>query len=96
LIKTTMDIAVYERVWKYSIQLKIDRMLQADTDIFFVEGQVKDKIWLTYEDYKNKVHSYMHNPDGRIDRHKSAATMLYSIEKWLLLILLYLANSKNS
>ncbi|MCL1864192.1 MAG: hypothetical protein FWF73_00075 [Spirochaetes bacterium] len=91
-----MDIAVYERVWKYSIQLKIDRMLQADTDIFFVEGQVKDKIWLTYEDYKNKVHSYMHNPDGRIDRHKSAATMLYSIEKWLLLILLYLANSKNS
>ena len=74
-----MDRTVYERIWEISIRPKIDRMLAADTDIIFVEGQIKEKIWLTYEDYKNKVHSYMHNPDGRIDRHKVASVMLYSI-----------------
>ena len=73
-----MDLTTYERIWEKSIKPKIERMLLADNNIVFIEGQVKEKIWLTYEDYKNKVHSYMHNPDGRIDRHKVASVMLYS------------------
>ena len=74
-----MDFTTYDRIWEKSIKPKIDRMLLVDDDIFFIGGQVKEKIWLTYEDYKNKVHSYMHNPDGRIDRHKVASVILYSI-----------------
>jgi hypothetical protein len=74
-----VDRAIYEKIWEKSIKPKIDRMLLADDDIFFIGGQVKEKIWLTYEDYKNKVHSYMQDPDGRIDRHKVASVMLYSI-----------------
>jgi hypothetical protein len=74
-----MDFAIYEKIWENSIKPKIDRMLLADDDIIFNEGQVKEKIWLTYEDFKNRVHSYMHNPDGRIDRHKVASVILYSI-----------------
>jgi hypothetical protein len=74
-----MDLAAYERIWEKSIKPKIERMLLADNDIVFTEGQVKQKIWLTYEDCKNRVHSYMHNPDGLIDRHKVASVMLFSI-----------------
>jgi hypothetical protein len=54
-------------------------MLAEDNDLLFIGGQVKEKIWLAYEKYKNNVHTYMHNPDGRIDRHKVASVMLYSI-----------------
>ena len=74
-----MDKITYERIWEQSIKPKIDRMLSSDDSIFFIGGQIKEKIWLTYEDYKNKVHSYMQNPDGRIDRHKIASVMLCSI-----------------
>ena len=74
-----MERTTYERIWEKSIRPKINRMLAVDNDIVFIEGQVKEKIWLTYEEYKNRVHSYMHNPDGRIDRHKVASVMLYSI-----------------
>ena len=74
-----MELATYDYLWANSIKPKIDRMLSSDDDIFFVEGQVKEKIWLTYEDYKNKVHTYMLDPDGRIDRHKVASVLLYSI-----------------
>jgi hypothetical protein len=73
-----MERTIYEKIWEKSIRPKIDRMLLADNNIIFVEGQIKEKIWLTYEDYKNRVHSYMYNPDGRIDRHKVASVMLYS------------------
>lgn len=74
-----MDITTYERIWEKSIKPKIDRMLSSDDDIIFNEVQIKEKIWLTYEECKNRVHTYMQNPDGRIDRHKVAAVMLYSI-----------------
>ena len=74
-----MDFPIYERIWERSIKPKIDRMLAADSNNFFVERQVKERIWRTYEEYKNAVHSYMHNPDGRIDRHKVASVMLYSV-----------------
>jgi|GEM_PF-2029000 len=74
-----MDKVVYERLWDQSIKPKINRMLSEDDYIFFIDGQVKEKIWLTYEEYKNRVHTYMHDPDGRIDRHKVASVMLYSI-----------------
>jgi len=74
-----MERAIYERIWRNSIKPKIDRMLLVDDDIIFNEGQFKEKIWLTYEDYKNRVHSYLYDPDGRIDRHKAASVMLYSI-----------------
>jgi len=74
-----MEYAFFERIWENSIRPKIDRMLATNGDIVFNEVQLKDKIWLTYENYKNRVHTYMHNPDGRIDRHKVASVMLYSI-----------------
>jgi len=74
-----MDKTTYERLWDQSIKPKIDRMSSSDDGILFIEGQVKEKIWLTYEQCKNNVHTYMHNPDGRIDRHKVASVMLYSI-----------------
>jgi len=74
-----MDISTYEKFWTSSMKPKIDRMVFDDNDIFFIDGQVKEKIWMTYEEFKNKVHSYMHNPDGKIDRHKIASVMLYSI-----------------
>jgi len=77
-----MDINTYERLWENIIKPKIDNMLSNDDDIVFNErqpGLLKESVWLTYEDYKNKVHTYMHNPDGRIDRHKIASVMLYSI-----------------
>ncbi|MCL2155590.1 MAG: hypothetical protein FWH53_08005 [Leptospirales bacterium] len=74
-----MDLITYEKIWNASVKPKIDRMLSSDDDIFFIGEQVKYKIWQTYEDYKNKVHSYMRNPDGRIDRHKIASVMLYSV-----------------
>jgi len=74
-----MDFTIYEKIWKDSIKPQIERMLSNDDDILFKEEQTKEKIWLTYEDYKNKVHTYMYNPDGRIDRHKVASVMLFSI-----------------
>ena len=74
-----MDKTTYDKFWGQSIKPQIDRMLSDDDDIFYIEGQIKEKIWLTYEQYKNTVHTYMHNPDGRIDRHKVASVMLYSI-----------------
>jgi hypothetical protein len=74
-----MELAVYEKLWACCIKPQIDRMLSADADIIFTEGQVKEKIGLTYEDYKNRVHTFMRDPDGRIDRHKVASVMLYSI-----------------
>ena len=73
-----MEKAVYDRMWEQSIKPKIDRMLSSDDSIFLIDGQIKEKIWLTYEENKNRVHTYMHNPDGRIDRHKVASLMLYS------------------
>ena len=76
-----MDKVVYESLWDLSFKPKIDRMLTSDDGIFFVEGQIKEKIWLTYEECKTTIHTYMHNPDGRIDRHKVASVMLYSILK---------------
>ena len=74
-----MDFAEYEKIWEQSIKPKIDRMSSSDDDILFIGEHVKEKIWLTYEDYKNTVHTYMYNPDGLIDRHKIASVMLYSI-----------------
>jgi len=74
-----MDKITYEKIWEKSIKPQIDRMLSFDDGIFFIEGQIKEKIWLTYEDCKSKVHTYMHDPNGRIDRHKVASVMLYSI-----------------
>ncbi|WP_461255610.1 hypothetical protein [Treponema sp. R80B11-R83G3] len=74
-----MDINTYERLWENIIKPKINEMLSNDDDIIFNDGQFKERVWLTYEEYKNKVHTYMHNPDGRIDRHKIASVMLYSI-----------------
>jgi hypothetical protein len=74
-----VDKTTYDKFWEQSIKPQIDRMLSDDDDIFYIEGQIKEKIWLTYEQYKNTVHTYMHNPDGRIDRHKVASVMLYSI-----------------
>ena len=74
-----MERATYDSLWSNSIMPIIDEMLSKNTDIYFVGGQVKEKIWLTYEDFKNRVHSYMQNPEGRIDRHKIASVMLYSI-----------------
>jgi len=74
-----VDLITYEKLWERSIRPQIDIMLSADNDIFFVGGQIKEKIWLTYEACKNNVHTYMHNPDGRIDRHKVASVMLFSI-----------------
>ena len=73
-----MERAIYEKLWENTIYPKIEEML-SDNDIIFVGGQIKEKIWLTYEKYKNSVHTYMHNPNGRIDRHKVASAMLYSI-----------------
>jgi len=74
-----MDLPTYEKLWANTIRPKITRMLEDDDDILFIGDQVKEKIWYAYEDYKNKVHTYMRNPDGRIDRHKIASVMLYSI-----------------
>ena len=74
-----MELKTYEKIWEKSIIPKINRMLSVNDDIIFKEEQIKEKIWLTYEDFKNKVHSYMQYPDGRIDRHKVASVMLYSI-----------------
>jgi len=74
-----MDFATYENLWANCIKPKIDRMREEDDDIYFIEGQVKEKIWKTYESYKNDIHTYMYNPNGRIDRHKVASIMLYSI-----------------
>ena len=74
-----MEFTTYERIWDYVIKPEINNMLAKDDDILFIGGQIKEKIWLTYESCKNSVHSYMHNPDGRIDRHKIASVMLYSI-----------------
>ena len=74
-----MELATYEKIWENIIKPKINSMLAKDADIFLNGGQLKEKIWFTYEEYKNKVHSYMHNPNGRIDRHKVASVMLYSI-----------------
>jgi hypothetical protein len=74
-----MDKTKYDEIWERSIGPKIKRMLSKDNDILFVGGQIKEKIWLAYEQCKNNVHTYMHNPDGRIDRHKVASVMLYSI-----------------
>jgi len=74
-----VERTIYERVWTKSVVPKINRILASDNDIVFVEGQIKEKIWLTYESYKNRVHTYMHDPDGLIDRHKVASVMLYSI-----------------
>jgi len=54
-------------------------MLSENDEILFIGEHVKEKIWLTYEDYKNKVHTYMHDPQGRIDRHKVASVMLCSV-----------------
>jgi hypothetical protein len=74
-----MEFPTYEKMWNSCIKPKIDIMQAEDNDLLFVEGQVKEKIWCTYEDYKNKVHTYMYNPGGLIDRHKVASVMLYSI-----------------
>jgi len=74
-----MDLLTYEKIWANCIKPKIDRMKAADDDIFFVDGQVKEKIWRTYESCKNDIHTYMFDPNGRIDRHKVASIMLYSI-----------------
>jgi len=74
-----MEKIIYEKLWEQTIKPKINRMLSEDNNIIFIGEHVKEKIWLTYEDTKNKVHTYMHNPDGRIDRHKVGSVMLYSI-----------------
>jgi hypothetical protein len=75
-----VDFATYEnQIWNNIIKPKIDRMLADDNDLLFVNNQLKDRIWLSYEQFKNNVHTYMSNPDGRIDRHKIASVMLYSI-----------------
>jgi len=74
-----MDFAVYERIWNEIIKPKIEEMQSSDDDILFIGDQIKDKIWIDYEGYKNSVHTYMRNPDGRIDRHKIASVLLYSI-----------------
>jgi len=74
-----MEYIFFEKIWERSIKPKIDRMLSDDSDIVFNEVQIKERIWLTYEEYKNKVHTYMYNPNGLIDRHKIASVMLYSI-----------------
>jgi hypothetical protein len=74
-----MTLTKNEEIWANCIKPKIDRMKTADDDIFFIDGQVKEKIWLTYESCKNNIHTYMYDPDGRIDRHKVASIMLYSI-----------------
>ena len=75
-----MDFVTYEnQIWNIIIKPNIDRMLANDDDILFAGVQIKEKIWLSYEQYKNTVHTYMHNPDGKIDRHKVASVMLYSI-----------------
>lgn len=90
-----MEFAFYEKMWSDSIKPKIDRMIADDDDLLFTEGQIKEKIWYTYEDYKNKVHTYMRNPDGRIDRHKIASVMLYSIIANKPFELKYLHNKKE-
>jgi hypothetical protein len=74
-----MDKVEYEKIWNIIIYPKITRMTLINDEILFIEGQIKEKIWLTYEKCKNTIHTYMHNPDGRIDRHKIASIMLYSI-----------------
>jgi hypothetical protein len=74
-----MNYQKYEEIWEKSIKPKIERMLSYDDDLFFTGGQIKENIWLAYENFKNKVHTYMQDPDGRIDRHKVASAMLYSI-----------------
>jgi len=75
-----VDFATYEKqIWNEIIKPKIDRMIANDNDLLFVDNQLKDRVWLSYEQYKNNVHTYMSNPGGRIDRHKIASVMLYSI-----------------
>ncbi|MCL2440551.1 MAG: hypothetical protein FWD14_02305 [Treponema sp.] len=75
-----MEYTKYEQeIWNKIINPKIVRMTSEDEDLLFIGTHVKEKIWLTYEKYKNSVHTYMHNPDGRIDRHKVASVMLFSI-----------------
>jgi len=62
-----MDFVTYEnQVWNIIIKPNIDRMLANDDDILFSGVQIKEKIWLSYEHYKNTVHTYMHNPESLI------------------------------
>jgi len=90
-----VEFTTYEKLWDNCIKPKIDKMLEDDDDLLYNRVQVKEKIWYTYEDYKNKVHTYMHNPDGLIDRHKIASVMLYSIIVNKPFELKYLHNKKE-
>ena len=74
-----MEIDTYNLIWKNSIFPKVQKVLDYQKDVYYVGDHVKDKIWLSYEEIKNKVHTYMYNPNGRIDRHKIAAALTSAI-----------------
>ncbi len=71
----------YLELWNKCILPKINKLAKDNTNINFKGDSIKDQIWSEYETLKGKVHTYLADKEGRIDRHKIASVMAYVVLK---------------
>ncbi|RHX89536.1 hypothetical protein DLM76_21230 [Leptospira yasudae] len=72
----------FDQLWEISFSPKAAGLSSKYPNLK-VNDSAKDDIFKVYEETRKKIHNYMVDPEGRIDRHKIASTVVYSILKIL-------------
>ena len=73
-----MEKIKFDDFWDNSFLKYANHLCSNFPDLVFNEKS-KDQIWQEYEKLRITIHSYMINPDGRIDRHKIASVLIFAI-----------------
>lgn len=75
-----MSPAKYTQLWEVAFIPKARELLTKFPNLRF-DPDCKDLIYGEYEATKDRLHNYMVDPGGLIDRHKIASTLIHSILK---------------
>lgn len=67
----------YGEIWTEVIEPAIKKIIKnKDIRLVYEMNFLKEKIYEDYEKIKSNVHTYMADPQGKIDRHKIAASFI--------------------
>jgi hypothetical protein len=75
-----MNKEKFNILWEKSYLPYVDYLKKIATNSRF-NNEARDIIWQEYEETKSVLHTYMTDPDGKIDRHKVSAIIIFSILK---------------
>jgi len=69
----------FDSIWLKIIEPEKNELLSKYPKHLYFDDRIKSAIWSKYEEERAKIHTLMSDSEGRIDRHKVASIIAYSI-----------------